>query len=154
MGHYDNGHFSALEEVDEKLLLPEWDSKPAAMTVGCPSGAAQRRGYDLEDLQGQLKALCCSFPLVKSCQSHYRCCYWCCGFAGHRCLGHGKHGREPLRCCLPCPGKGQKQTGGEAESWVGIPSSHLCLGQGYTQSQTSWQHPDGPEEVTVTESLS
>lgn len=138
------------EEVSEGPQLQGWGSRPAGMKAGCPSGVAQRRGCGWEDLRGPPEALCCSSLLVRSCRSRCRCCCWCCGSAGHRCPDHGRPGPGPPRCCPPCPGRGRRQTGGEAENWAGIPGSLLCLGRGCTQSQTSSLHLNGPEGTTVT----
>lgn len=141
------------EEVDERPPLRGWGSMPAGRWAGCPSGAARRCGCDWEDLRGRLKALCCSSLLVKSCQSRYHCCCWCCGSAVHRCPGRGRPGPGHLQCCPPCPGRGQKQTGGVAESWEGTPGSLLCLGQVCTQSQTSWLHLNEPVEKSSQDSV-
>ena len=55
-----------------------------------------------------------------------------------------------LNKLLSGPMRREKVTEEEAENWAGIPGSLLCLGQGYTQSQTSWLHLNGPEETPVT----
>lgn len=119
--HDGSGHFlepeeEEEEEVGERLQLLGWGSKPAGKKGGCPSGVAQRYGCDWEDLRGLLKAPCCFSLLVKSCQSHCHCCCWCCGSVGHHCQDRGRPGPGPPQCCLPCPGRGQRQTGGEAEN--------------------------------------
>lgn len=49
MARDGSGHFSELveeeeEEVGEGLRLLGWGSRPAGMTVGCPSGVAPRCG--------------------------------------------------------------------------------------------------------------
>lgn len=154
--HDDRDHFSEPEEeeVGERLKLLGWGSRPAGRKGGCPSGVAQRCGYDWEDLQDLQQGPCCSSLLVKSCQSHCHCCCWCCGFVGHHCQDRGRPGPGRPQCCLPCPGRGQRQTEGAVENWVGIPGNLLCLGQEYIQSQTSWLHLNGPEETTVTKGVS
>lgn len=139
VAHDGNGHSCESveeEEVGEGLQLLVWGSRPAEMKVGCPSGASLGGGYGWVDLRGQLAALCCSSLLVKSCRYRCHCCCWCCGSVGHRCLDHETLGPGPPRCCLPCPCRGRRRTGGEAESWGETPGSLLSLGQECTQSQT------------------
>lgn len=151
--HDGRGHFSELEEEEEeeggRLRLLGWGSRPAGRTGGCPSGVAQRCGCDWEDLQDLLTAPCCFSLLVKSCQSHCHCCCWCCGSVGHHCQDRGRPVPGPPQCCRPCPGRGQRQTEVVAENWVGIPGNLQCLGQEYTQSQTSLLQLNEPEETRV-----
>ena len=152
-----SGRFSELAEEAEVGEAPRprgWGSRPAGMKGGCPSGVARRCGCGSEDPRGPLTALCCSSPQVESFRCRCRCCCWCCGSAGRRCLGRGRPGRGPPQCCPPCPDRGLRRTGGEAESWAGTPGSPLCRGPGCTQSRTSSIHLNAPEETTERQTFS